>query len=437
MGSPFVFLVAFVPQASASMSDVEKTDLDTDAEPVGADLVAAERLFAPEEFFLPISSKSGPSSSVATRSRPVDVEPHSPQGLLYVAAYANHVQALICPAKRKRQSKGKDHHFYLQRLQRDPSADTGFTQAGKTGARTRMAHIECLYWLRRVTFKSRAVARSMMPQSLFKQQPPHIRSSWELLACIAEEIYEPAAAGNSKNQLVRNVVTHLRHKLPIDEGAKADAVGKTPLPFRCSAIFCTWFLDLGPESVQVLAGIAAGQGRAELAVLFRQSKAHLDAFAEFGAFIAGVVSVLGARTHGTGMEVGTGTSFNTPAQCHLHFFASSANAEGGFVNSEVNLMVVDPQKLLFRGKAPQHLSSSKVHKGYRAGTTVQKAMYYLLADKIGSIFQRGSAKPFQDCEFGGVVVLLFLSCCLGGVPHLPLHCCCGVCLSELSGPRAL
>ena len=42
-------------------------------------------------------------------------------------------------------------------------------------------------------------------------------------------------------------------------------------------------------------------------------------------------------------------------------------------------MVVDPQKLLFRGKAPQHLSSSKVHKGYRAGTTVQKAMYYLLA----------------------------------------------------------
>ena len=173
-------------------------------------------------------------------------------------------------------------------------------------------------------------------------------------------------------------------------------------------------------------------------MLFRQSRAHVDAFADFTKLIAGVVSTIGARTHGTGMEVGTCTSANTPAQCHLHFFASTANAEGGFVNAEVSLMVVDPQKLLFRGKAPQHLSPSKVHKGYRAGTTVQKAMYYLLADKIGSIFQNGSAKPFQDRGFVGVVVLLFLSsssCCRS--LHLILHCCCGFCSSVLCGPRVL
>ena len=159
------------------MSDVEKTVLDTDEEPVGADLVAADRLFAAEEFFLPISAQLGPSLGVTAQSRPAEVEPHSPQGLLYVAAYANHVQALICPAKRKRQSKGKDYYFYLQRLQRDPGADTGFVQAGKLGARTRKAHLEFMYWLRRVTFKNRAEARLMMPQRLFKEQLPHIRSS--------------------------------------------------------------------------------------------------------------------------------------------------------------------------------------------------------------------------------------------------------------------
>ena len=117
------------------------------------------------------------------------------------------------------------------------------------------------------------------------------------------------------------VLAPLKHKLP-DEGAKADGGAKTPLPFRCSALFCTWFLNLGPESVQVLAGIAAGQGRTELAVLFRQFKAHVGAFAVFLAFTAGVVSAIGARTHGTGMEVGICTSANTPAQCHLHFFAT-------------------------------------------------------------------------------------------------------------------
>ena len=170
-------------------------------------------------------------------------------------------------------------------------------------------------------------------------------------------------------------------------------------------------------------------------MLFRQSKAHVGAFADFVAFTAGVVPAIGARTHGTGMEVGICTSANTPAQCHLHFFASTANAEGGFVNAEVSRMV-DPQKLLFRGKAPQHLSSSKVHKGYRAGTTVQKAMYYLLADKIGSIFQNGSAKPFQDRWFLVVVLLLFLSsssCCCA--VHIILHCCCAFCSSVLCRHR--
>ena len=67
------------------------------------------------------------------------------------------------------------------------------------------------------------------------------------------------------------------------------------------------------------------------------------------------------------------------------------------MNADVHLMVVDPQQLLFRGKSPQHMSSSKVHKGYRASTTVQKGMYYLLANKIGSIFQNGSDVPFEDC----------------------------------------
>ena len=377
------------------MSDVEGTVVDSDDEPVGVDLEPADRLFAAEEFFLPITSTSALGSNIVVQSRPANVPSDSPLGLLYVAAYANHVHVLLRPAKRKRQEKGMDLFFYLQKLQRDPSSDTGFVRADKLGARTRKAHIEFLYWLRRVTFKCRTDARSMMPQSLFKKQPYHIRCSWELLAFIAEEIYEPMVAGNSKDKLQRHVLAHLKHKLP-DEGAKLDQLGKTLLPFRCSALFCTWFLDLGPELVQVLAGIAAGQSRGELANQFRDSKAHIDAFNDFVEFTAGVVSSLGARTHGSCMEIGTCTSANTPAQCHLHFFASSANAEGGFVNAEVQLMVVDPQKLLFRGKAPQHLSSSRVHKGFRAGTTVQKAMYYLLADKIGTIFQKASSTPFED-----------------------------------------
>ena len=99
------------------------------------------------------------------------------------------------------------------------------------------------------------------------------------------------------------------------------------LPFRCSALFCTWFLDLGPELVQVLVGIASGKSRAELAVQLRKSKAHIDAFNDFCAFCDSVVAISGGRTYGSCMEIGSGTSANSPAQCHLHFFASSANAE--------------------------------------------------------------------------------------------------------------
>ena len=246
----------------------------------------------------------------------------------------------------------------------------------------------------------------MCSQSAFAREPQHIMKSWELLACIATEIYEPSAGRNSADRLARHVRAHLQHRLP-DPGATTDPVAKTPLPFRCSALFCTWFLDLGPESVQVLAGIAAGQGRAELAAEFRNSKAHVDAFGEFVAFCEGLVAMLGARTHGVAMEIGSGTSKNTPAQVHVHFYASSANADSGFVNGDVQLMVVDPQKLLFRDRGPQHMSKSKVHKGFRAGSAVQKVMHYLLCDKIGGIFQKGSLMPFQDpCVFVVASVLL-------------------------------
>lgn len=338
------------------MVDAAATDLDSSDELPEMELEPAERLFAAEELFLPVSSTSALGSDIVVQGRPAHVKEDSPLGLLYVAAYANFVHVLLRPTKRKRQDKGMDLFFYLQRLQRDPGCDTGFTRSGKLGARTRKAHIEFLYWFRRVCFKSREEARSLMPQGLFKQEPQHVRSSWELLAYVADEIYEPMTAGNSKDKLVRQVLKTLRHKLP-DEGTKIEQSGKMQLPFRCSALFCTWFLDLGPELLQVLAGIAAGQSRAEFAVQFRKSQAHIEAFHDFCAFCDEVVSMSSARTHGCCMEIGCSTSVNTPAQCHLHFFASSANAEGGFVNADVQLMVVDPQKLLFRGKSPQHMSS--------------------------------------------------------------------------------
>ena len=421
------------------MSDVASTAMDSDVEPGGGSLPAAERLFAAEEFFLPITSTAALGTDIVVKGRPEDVGPNTPRGLLYVAAYANHVHVLLRPAKRKRQQeKGRDLYYYLQRLQRDPGRDTGFVQHGRLGDRRRKAYFEFLYWLRRMTFKSRMDARAMVSQTEFAREQQFVVNSWELLACIASEIYEPLVAGNCSNRLARQVVAHLKHKLP-DAGATSDPVAKTPLPFRCSALFCTWFLDLGPELVQVLAGIAAGQGRRELAVLFRSSKAHMDAFTEFVSFCDGLVAMLGARVHAVAMEIGTCTSKNTPAQVHVHFFASSGNADGGFVNAEVQLMVVDPVKLLFRGKGPQHMSSSKVHKGYRAGSTVQKAMYYLLCDKIGSIFQQGSATPFQDScvvVLGAVLVargfgLPSLAVVLGGLRSSSFDVCvCPSCLGS-------
>ena len=385
------------PVASlGAMSDVEGTVMDTDEEEACGPPPAAERLFAAEEFYLPVTSTATLGTDIVVKGCPGDVPPHSPQGLLYVAAYANHVHLLLRPVKRKRQSeKGMDLYYYLQRLQRDPGSDTGFLQGGRLGDRRRKAYIEFMYWLRRTTFKTRADARALFSQTAFSREPQFVVSSWELLARIAAEIYMPLSAGNTDKRLARQVVPHLAGRLP-DPGAKPDPVGKTPLPFRCSALFCTWFLDLGPESLQVLAGIAAGQSRAELAAQFRNSQAHKDAYAAFVEFCSGLVAMLGARSHATAMEIGSSTSRNSPAQVHVHFFASAANADGGFVNAEVQLMVADPQKLLFQGKGPQHMSSSKVHRGFRATGAVQKSMYYLLCNKIGSIFQSGNATPFED-----------------------------------------
>ena len=168
------------------MSDAESTVMESDGEADAGPLPAAERLFAAEEFFLPVTSTAALGTDIVVRQRPDSVGPHTPEGLLYTAAYANHVHLLLRPAKRKRQAeKGMDLYFYLQRLQRNPAGDTGFVQCGRLGDRRRKAYVEFLYWLRRVTFKRRSEVRHMVKLSEFGRERQFIVNSWELLACIA------------------------------------------------------------------------------------------------------------------------------------------------------------------------------------------------------------------------------------------------------------
>ena len=55
--------------------------------PWGADVVAADHLFAAEEFFLLISAFSGSSSCVVVQSRPAGVDPFLLQRLLFFIVF--------------------------------------------------------------------------------------------------------------------------------------------------------------------------------------------------------------------------------------------------------------------------------------------------------------------------------------------------------------
>ena len=380
------------------MSDSDSASDDRLDDPAGDDLEPADRLFGAGEFFLPEKEELGLDTPV--KPVPEGVAPQSPTGLLFTAVYANHLNVLLRPAKQPRiGEKVCDLYFYLKRLQREPDKDSGFVRLGPEGPRTKRAYVEYLYRTRRTILVTRTEAREKFGQAAFAKELPHIRASYELLSYIAEQVYKPQLGGNAKGKLLRDPLPELRHKLPTDT-KRAEQNGKIQLPFKSSTLFCTYFMDLGPELEAVVAGIAAGNGRAELAEYLKKSPAHLEEFKAFLSFVEELAAMVKGRTYGCAMEVGVGASSHSPAQCHMHFLLSSANADGGFVNGTVEMMVIDPQKLVFRGKPPQHLGSSKVNRGARAGSCVQKALYYLLSDKLGASFSMATRSPSRTGGLG-------------------------------------
>jgi hypothetical protein len=317
------------------------------------------------------------------------------EACFFIAAFHNHIERLMGPAKRQRMATEGSHlRVFLGRLQQQPDGDSRFLKPGRACDRNLDAHKEYLYWLTRTAHITVDEARTRCPRSAFARESDIIRANWELLHHIAQEVYLPLSRGRAGKGQARLVRPELQYRLPSSAGQAA--VSRIALPFKASAIFVTWFLELGLDMAEIAAGVAAGHAREDLAHVFRKSPSHQAVFKSFMSFVDDLVAQVGAQTFGMAMEVGLSGQSQHPAQCHLHLFASSATADSSFSNTDVKFMVIDPASLTFQGRKPQHIGSSKFAKSMRSMSVVAKAMYYVLCDKRGSVFQHGNFQPFED-----------------------------------------
>ena len=89
------------------------------------------------------------------------------------------------------------------------------------------------------------------------------------------------------------------------------------------------------------------------------------------------------------------TSAAIPGRVHLHVFVSPGLRDNGFFQGGVRKVSVQTSSLRWNGHLPD-VSLMQVKGRRPAAPCVVGGMYYVLANKVGSLFRAGSDDLFQD-----------------------------------------
>ena len=263
---------------------------------------------------------------------------------------------------------------------------------------------------------NKTTAKVEKPRSEFGQAGGAVISNWLLLGEVAKVVYEARTPGRKLQN--RTVKVELRHLAPAP--AAQDRFDGTAPSVKAQGCFVTLFVDVKTDMEHLLGQLLkSGRSREGLAIELRNSVAHQEVFACAITFVERIVAKTSAGSWALALEIGTSSASRRPGLVHLHIFFCAQSVEDDTLQKKSEWLKVDPADLVFLGTKPQHFSLMRGSRrcGFSAGVG---AMYYLLSDKRGGIFQHGSHTPFEDDArcLRLAVVSLALPC-----PCCPCLCC--------------
>ena len=312
----------------------------------------------------------------------------SPQGLLFVAAYAN-IPELYVPVPDRKRLRGKqDAHMLklglcLGRLQANPLEDSGFLcdAKGRKGGHREYARHFGLY-----TGQCCRMAR-VSTRTSYGNSSHHIKNNWSLLHEVAKVMYERTPQGLN----LRGVAGE-----PLCQAGPEHVIaGQGTEKYQCHSALLTWHSDLGLDDLDIASAVDCGVTADELEALMVKKVSYNLMFEDFVDHVQKMSSVAGAKSWAAGLE--HCRNGDHAARVHFHAFVGGAPSFTRDNGRLPEYLLINMSFLTFGGfNAHVRFTRLRGRPGKQATESACQGVYYIMAPKIGQLFNRSMHLPFLD-----------------------------------------
>lgn len=283
------------------------------------------------------------------------------------------------PRKRLRGKQSRSVGALFHNMVQDPGADPA-PHLSATDRRNGYHEFE-----RRVAADSGKSVRHSRPRAaeMWRRAERKVQNGWAVLAMVTREMY--TKVGHR---------TRVLKSLPDDGGGRADD-GQYDYCNSISLLggLFTWNSDIGLQDPAVLQLVSEGFRGDALLRRMLDLPLYIQAWSAFCRWATTKASAVGFVTHATGMELCS--DGDRPHRVHLHgFFGPDMNF--GKSRQGYKQIVLELDDWAWQGFAPDVQPLLPHRKGKGVFNEVVGGVYYVLANKIGSMYRAGNRWPFLD-----------------------------------------
>ena len=229
-------------------------------------------------------------------------------------------------------------------------------------------------------------ARTAARQAYIALTAPE-RAAWHVVSQVAQIMYIRTPGSESILK-----PSCLGYPSPPEPNPSGKSRG-LPESFDAFGLLLTWQISLGIDDAAVREIFRQRLSVDEQVTALLALPTHQWHFQAFRTYVQSLASQYSFPSWAASMELSTLAAI--PGRVHLHAFVGPAFRDNGFFQGGVRKACVQTSTLLWNGHPP-HVSLMQVKRRRTVSDCVVGGMYYVLANKVGSLFRAGSDVLFQD-----------------------------------------
>jgi len=303
--------------------------------------------------------------------------PPGPTEMLRLALSQEDLGSFFPPPRKRLKGKQSHHGVYVERLLKDPAVQCGWPSDREKRRNGSHEYAHQLAKHQGIAVRSARHIASPM----WRRAPSHIKESWAFFAVLMQE---------KKKKLLEG------EPLPGGEPAPGCAAGQLAF-IEVYGILVTWQTDLGIGVKEVDAMLADNLAGDDLARKLTTVPLFEEAYDDLCGFVARLQTKHSFGVSACCMELCCNA--RQPGRVHCHAFWGPKTDYWGW-NSPATKIKVFLNELQWHRRVPD-VRPMRPRGNRRINDMSANGLYYVVADKVGSMFRKSTMWPFDDhhgCE---------------------------------------